>query len=180
MLNRDLLSAFDRVAEAAVANRCRIIVAIHKDLIASALTSFDYEQEEIELRIFRDDLPGWLQDEILSVADDHDWPADWFRTAFVDIRSSPEHPYSSHRYGSFPRREEQSGLIVFASSPEQMLALKLKTLPLLNSAQRETETHDLRSLIQSLGLSTIDQAFKLMDTYFPHSQAHRSSRIHLL
>ncbi len=102
-----------------------------------------------------------MQEAILSVAKNNGFEDDWLNDSvkgffFVDPERIP--------YAEYP------GLRVTTVSPEYLLAMKLFSS---RASLYETDRADIKTLIKILGISSMKDAFRILEKYFPRDRVHQ-------
>ena len=72
-------------------------------------------------------------------------------------------------FGTFPRRDEKTGLSVFVPTARYMLALKLKALRVSDFEKGQQDMADVVHLLKVLELNEIEQAIAILAEFFPNS-----------
>lgn len=164
-----LLTAFDQIGRAAVANGVALDIAIYGGSALMLASSFRAATEDVDIAEIGLPWPAWLTSEVLAIAQSNGWSQDWLNAA-VQFHLSPlaDRATDHHEFGTFPRGEGP-GLRVMVPSLPYMLALKLKAMRISDPAKGAVETADIQNLIRASGLRDIEEAIAVLARFFPKS-----------
>jgi hypothetical protein len=181
-LNRDaVLDAFDRIGRAAVAAGTKLQIAVYGGSALMLASNFRFATEDVDVSELERPLPDWLARVVHEIAEQNRWPDEWFNDGVAFHLSSLADRSAGHlEFGTFPRDGTPPGLVVSVPSAQNLLALKLKAIRVMDPLRGETERLDILNLMQVVGISTAEQAIALLGRYFPISAASPEKQRFLL
>jgi hypothetical protein len=167
-----LLRALDDVGLAAIEANARLDIAVFGGSALMLASNFRFSTEDVDMAELGRPWPEWLNQAVGRVAKQNGWSEDWLNDG-VTFHLSPLAVSSRDliAFGTFPRRNEKTGLIVFVPSARYMLALKLKALRLSDSAKGAKDVDDVLNLLRVLGITEIEPAIAILSEFFPRSGA---------
>jgi hypothetical protein len=176
-----LLDAFDRIGRAAVEAGTKLHIAVYGGSALMLASNFRFATEDVDVSELPRPLPDWLAKTLQEIAKEKDWQDDWFNDAVVVHLSSLADRAADHlEFGTFPRDGTPPGLMVSVPTAEYLLALKLKAFRIIDPLRGEEERLDILNLMRVVGISTADEAIKLLGRYFPLSAASSEKQRFLL
>lgn len=176
-----LLDAFDRIGRAAVAAGTKLQIAVYGGSALMLASNFRFATEDVDVSKLEHPLPDWLAAVVQELADENHWHKDWFNDGVAFHLSPLADRAADHlEFGTFPRNEAPSGLVVSVPSADYLLALKLKAFRIMDPLRGETERLDILNLMRVVGISTAQDAITLLGRYFPLSAASSEKQQFLL
>lgn len=176
-----LLDAFDQIGRAAVQAGTKLQIAVYGGSALMLASNFRFATEDVDVSELEHPFPDWLAAVVNNIAMENGWQGDWFNDGVAFHLSSLADRARDHlEFGTFPRDDTPSGLVVSVPSAEYLLALKLKAARILDPVRGETERLDIVNLMQVVGISTADEAIALLGRYFPVSAASSEKQRFLL
>ncbi len=180
--NREqLLAAFDRIGEAAVAHGTVLEIAVYGGSALMLASRFRYATEDADISELPKPWPEWLTEVTQHIAVENDWSLEWLNDA-VQFHLSPlaDHATDHMEFATFPPGEVP-GLRVYVPTADYLLALKLKAISRINDpAKGPQEIADIRNLLQAAGIQTIDEAVGVLAKFFPKSAVEADKHRFLL
>ena len=167
-----LLAAFDRIGEAAIAHGATLEIAVYGGSALMLASRFRYATEDADIGELPTPWPEWLSEVTRRIAAENDWSSEWLNHA-VQFYLSPlaDHASDHLEFATF-HPGETPGLRVYVPTAEYLLALKLKAISRINDpAKGPQEVADIRNLLHAAGVRTIDEAIGVMRKFFPKSAA---------
>jgi hypothetical protein len=169
----ELLTAFDEIAEAAVAANTRLDIAVFGGSALVLASNFRFKTEDVDVAELGEPWPDWLNEAVTRIAERKGWSESWFNDAVsFHLSSCADADRDMIRWRTFPRNLEQVGLTVFVPSAEYMLALKLKASRVSDFTKGTQDLSDLANLLRVLNIQEVEAAIAVLAKYFPNSAAH--------
>jgi hypothetical protein len=161
LLDRQALeAAFGRLADHLA--RRRVVGEVHVFGGAAMVLVFDARPATRDVdAVFLPDGP--MLEAAAAVARELDLPRSWLN----DQASS----YVSPRAGRGPTVFDHPNLRVMATPPEHLLAMKVR------AARAARDADDVRTLLDHLGLTTVDAVVDVVERYFPDEPLSERSRL---
>lgn len=165
-----LLDAFDQIGHAAVAAGTKLQIVVYGGSALMLASSFRFATEDVDIAEIGPQWPIWLSEIVEQIAKENNWSATWLNDA-VTFHLSPlaQADRDLTAFGTFPRRDEKTGLCVFVPSARYMLALKLKALRISDFEKGQPDMADVAHLLKVLELTEIEQAIAILAEFFPNS-----------
>ncbi len=166
----DLLAAFDRIGEQALANATTLEMAVYGGSALMLASRFRFSTEDADIGEIPKPWPQWLTDITQRIAVDNGWSADWLNDAVqFHLSAQAERASDHHEFGTFPSGGPP-GLRVYVPTAEYMLALKLKAISRINDPVKgEQETADIQNLLRANRVKNIEEAIGILEKFFPKS-----------
>src|SRR5687767_3754487 len=121
-----LLAAFDRIGGAAARALTRLEIAVYGGSALMLASNFRFSTEDVDVARIEQPWPEWLVSEVATVATENGWSEHWLNDAVTFHLSQLADEAGDHvEFGTFPRDDGPSGLIVHVPTAAYMLALKL-------------------------------------------------------
>jgi len=164
-----LLLAFDRIGAAAAVQDVMLEMAVYGGSALMIAGNFRFATEDADIAELERPWPEWLTRVVADIAADQGWSADWLNEG-VQFHLSPlADQVADHiEFATFPRGGAP-GLRVSVPSAPYMLALKLKAMRINDPRRGEQEADDIRNLLRTVGVTTIEDAIAILGRYFPRS-----------
>jgi len=164
-----LLDAFDDIGRAAVQAGTKLQIAVWGSALMPA-SNFRFATEDADIADIGQQWPEWLSSAVERVSTKNGWSSTWLNNA-VSFHLSPlaQVDRDLMAFGSFPRRSEHVGLVVFIPTARYMLALKLKALRISDFEKGQQDMHDVAHLLKALNLTDMEQAIGILAEFFPKS-----------
>jgi hypothetical protein len=164
-----LLLAFDRIGAAAAAQSVMLDMALYGGSALMIAGNFRFATEDADIAELERPWPGWLTQIVAEIASEQGWAADWLNEG-VQFHLSPlADQVADHiEFATFPRGGTP-GLRVSVPSAQYMRALKLKAMRIDDPLRGAQEADDIRNLLRTVGVATIDDAIAVLGRYFPRS-----------
>jgi hypothetical protein len=154
-----LLEAFDDIGRAAVQAGTKLQIAVYGGSALMLASNFRFATEDVDVSELPRPLPDWLKNIVGQIAAKNRWGDDWFNDDVVFHLSSLADRAADHlEFGTFPRGEDNPGLVVSVPTAEYLLALKLKAFRVMDPLRGEAERLDIVNLMRVAGISRIDDA----------------------
>jgi hypothetical protein len=167
-----LLDAFDQIGRAAVEAGTKLQIAVYRGSALMLASNFRFATEDVDIADIGQQWPEWLSSAVERIAKEKGWSAVWLNDAVTfHLSSLAQVDRDLTSFGSFPRRSEDVGLIVFIPTARYMLALKLKALRVSDFEKGEQDMADVVHLLKALNLSEIEPAIEILAEFFPKSAA---------
>jgi hypothetical protein len=167
-----LLAALDEVGQAAISAGARLDIAVFGGSALMLASNFRFSTEDVDIAEIGRPWPDWLSAVVGRIAARNGWSEDWLNEAVAFHLSALADPVRDFvALGTFPRRSEQVGLIVFVPTARYMLALKLKALRMADFDKGSRDLADTAALLRVLGIEDVEQAIAVLAEYFPKSAA---------
>lgn len=165
-----LLDAFDQIGRAAVAAGTKLQIAVYGGSALMLASNFRFATEDVDIAEITKPWPEWLANVVARIASEKGWSEDWLNDS-VQFHLSPlaDQSVDHLEYGTFPRDASQPGLSVSVPSAEYLLALKLKSIRVLDPKKGDAERRDIVNLMKVAGITRIDEAIAILGRYFPAS-----------
>ncbi len=165
-----LLDAFDQIGRAAVAAGTKLQIVVYGGSALMLASNFRFATEDVDIAEIGPQWPIWLSEIVEQIAKENNWSATWLNDA-VTFHLSPlaQADRDLMAFGTFPRRDEKTGLCVFVPSARYMLALKLKALRISDFEKGQQDMADVAHLLKVLELTEIEQAIAILAEFFPNS-----------
>ncbi|MFI0846236.1 hypothetical protein [Mesorhizobium sp. IMUNJ 23232] len=177
----ELLAAFDEIGEAAQRNGALIHVAVYGGSALMLASNFRFSSEDVDIAELPTPWPQWLADVVATIAARHGWSEDWLNDAVSFHLSSIATMEGDHvEFGTFPRSDEEPGLVVYVPSAEYLLALKVKAVRVLDPLKGQKDAEDIRNLMRVVGVENAAAVVEIMSRYFPRSAADPEKQLFLL
>jgi hypothetical protein len=168
----ELLKALDEVGRAAIEAKTRLDIAVYGGSALMLASNFRFGTEDVDVAELGTPWPQWLQDVVHKIALRNGWSEEWLNdgvTFHLSAHAVPARDLVS--FGTFPRRNGQTGITVFVPTARYMLALKLKALRVSDFAKGSKDIDDVRNLLGVLGITEIEPAVAILTEFFPRSGA---------
>jgi len=92
-------------------------------------SNFRSATEDVDIAEIGQPWPAWLSDTVDQLAWENAWSSTWLNDAVsFHLSALARADRDLTAFGTFPRRDEHTGLVVFVPTARYMLALKLKAL----------------------------------------------------
>jgi hypothetical protein len=165
-----LLDAFDQIGRAAVQAGTKLQIAVYGGSALMLASNFRFATEDVDIADIGQQWPEWLSSAVERVSKQRGWSAAWLNDA-VTFHLSPlaQTDRDLTAFGTFPRRTDDVGLLVFVPTARYMLALKLKALRISDFEKGNQDMTDVAHLLKVLNLAEIDQAIAILAEFFPKS-----------
>ena len=165
-----LLDAFDQIGRAAVQAGTKLQIAVYGGSALMLASNFRFATEDVDIADIGQQWPEWLSSAVERVSKQRGWSAAWLNDA-VTFHLSPlaQADRDLTAFGTFPRRTDDVGLLVFVPTARYMLALKLKALRISDFEKGNQDMADVAHLLKVLNLAEIDQAIAILAEFFPKS-----------
>jgi hypothetical protein len=167
-----LLNALDEVGRAAIQAKTRLDIAVYGGSALMLASNFRFGTEDVDIAELGEPWPAWLTDIVHKIAVRSGWSEEWLNdgvTFHLSALAIPARDLIS--FGTFPRRNEKTGITVFVPTARYMLALKLKALRVSDFAKGSKDIDDVRNLLGVLGITEIEPAIEILTEFFPRSGA---------
>ncbi|WP_372399760.1 hypothetical protein ABMY26_33410 [Azospirillum sp. HJ39] len=175
-----LLAAFDRIGEAALANETVLEFAVYGGAALMLASRFRFATEDADIGELPSPWPDWLTGVIGDIARENDWSSDWLNEDVqFHLSQIADHAVDHMEFSSFPAGG-RPGLRVFVPTAEYMLALKLKASRINDPAKGPQETLDIQNLIRAAGIGDVEEAVAVLAKFFPKSGADAAKQRFLL
>ena len=123
----ELLNALDEVGRAAIEVKARLDIAVYGGSALMLASNFRFGTEDVDIAELQTPWPQWLTDVVHYIAARNGWSEEWLNDGVTFHLSSHAVPARDLvSFGTFPRRNAQTGITVFVPTARYMLALKLK------------------------------------------------------
>jgi len=167
-----LLDAFDEIGRAAVQAGTKLQIAVYGGSALMLASNFRFATEDVDIADIGKQWPEWLVNAVGRVAKEKGWSSAWLNDA-VTFHLSPlaQADRDLTALGTFPRRTDEVGLIVFIPTARYMLALKLKALRVSDFEKGQQDMADVAHLLKALNLTEVEQAIGILAEFFPKSAA---------
>ena len=176
-----LLDAFDQIGRAAVAAGTKLQIAVYGGSALMLASNFRFATEDVDIADIGGAWPEWLKDVVVTIGQEKGWDPDWFNDGVAFHLSPLADRAKDHlEFGTFPRDNSPTGLVVSVPTADYLLALKLKAFRTQDALRGDTERLDILNLMDVVGLSTADEAIALLGKYFPISAASSEKQRFLL
>jgi hypothetical protein len=167
-----LLDAFDQIGRAAVEAGTKLQIAVYGGSALMLASNFRFATEDVDIAEIGQEWPGWLLEIVGRIARKNNWSASWLNDAVMfHLSRFAREDRDLTAFGTFPRRQEETGLCVFVPTARYMLALKLKALRVSNFEKGQQDMADVAHLLKALGLTEVEQAIAIFAEFFPRSAA---------
>lgn len=177
----ELLTAFDEIGEAAQRNSALIHFAVYGGSALMLASNFRFGSEDVDIAELPKPWPQWVTDVVALIATRRGWSKDWLNDAVSFHLSRIATIEGDHvEFGTFPRSEDEPGLVVYVPTAEYLLALKVKAIRVLDPLKGPKEAEDIRNLMRVIGIESAAEAVEIMARYFPRSAADPDKQIFLL
>jgi hypothetical protein len=165
-----LLDAFDEIGRAAVEAGTKLQIAVYGGSALMLASNFRFATEDVDIADIGQKWPDWLSSAVERISTKNGWSATWLNDA-VTFHLSPlaQADRDLMLFGNFPRRAQQTGLVVFVPTARYMLALKLKALRVSDFEKGQQDMADVAHLLKALNLTDIEQAIEVLAEFFPKS-----------
>jgi hypothetical protein len=165
-----LLDAFDQIGRAAVKAGTKLQIAVYGGSALMLASNFRFATEDVDIADIGRQWPVWLSEAVERIAKENNWSATWLNDA-VTFHLSPlaQADRDLTAFGTFPRRDEKTGLCVFVPTARYMFALKLKALRVSDFEKGQQDMADVAHLLKVLDLNDIEQAIAILAEFFPNS-----------
>jgi hypothetical protein len=168
----DLLEAFDRIGRAAVEAGTKLQIAVYGGSALMLASNFRFATEDVDIAEIGQPWPAWLSDTVDQLAQENAWSSTWLNDAVTfHLSALARADRDLTAFGTFPRRGEHTGLVVFVPTARYMLALKLKALRISDFEKGQQDMADVAHLLKVLGISEVEGAIGVMAEFFPNSAA---------
>lgn len=169
---KQLLAALNEVGRAAIAANARLDIAIYGGSALMLASNFRFGTEDVDIAELGEQWPDWLKQVVGSIAIRNGWSEEWLNDGVTFHLSSLAVPSRDlFAFGTFPYRDERTGITVFVPSARYMLALKLKALRVSDFGKGSKDIDDVRNLLAVLGITEIEPAIEILTEFFPRSGA---------
>ena len=167
-----LLAAFDEIGRAAVAAGQKLQIAVYGGSALMLASNFRFATEDVDIAEIGQPWPQWLSEAVGRLAKQNGWSEHWLNDA-VSFHLSPlaDPVRDVVPFGSFPRRADQVGLVIFVPTARYLLALKLKALRVSDATKGSKDLGDVAGWLGVLGIREIGPAIEVLAEYFPKSAA---------
>jgi hypothetical protein len=167
-----LLDAFDRIGRAAVEAGTKLQIAVYGGSALMLASNFRFATEDVDIAEIGLPWPAWLSDIVERLAQKNAWSPTWLNDAVsFHLSALARADRDLTGFGTFPRRHEHVGLVVFVPTARYMLALKLKALRISDFEKGQQDMADAAHLLKVLGISEVEQAIGVLAEFFPNSAA---------
>lgn len=167
-----LLDALDEVGCAAIESRARLDIAVYGGSALMLASNFRFGTEDVDISELGQPWPAWLTDVVQKIAQRNRWSEQWLNEGVTFHLSSLAVPSRDLvSFGTFPRRNEKTGITVFVPTARYMLALKLKALRVSDFAKGSKDIEDVQNLLTVLGITDAEPAIEILTEFFPRSGA---------
>jgi hypothetical protein len=167
-----LLDALDEVGRAAIKSRARLDIAVYGGSALMLASNFRFGTEDVDISELGRPWPTWLTDVVQKIAQRNRWSEQWLNEGVTFHLSSLAVPSRDLvSFGTFPRRNEKTGITVFVPTARYMLALKLKALRVSDFAKGSKDIEDVQNLLTVLGITGAEPAIEILTEFFPRSGA---------
>jgi len=167
-----LLDAFDRIGRAAVDAGTKLQIAVYGGSALMLASNFRFATEDVDMAEIGQPWPAWLSDIVARLALENAWSETWLNDAVsFHLSALARSDRDLTAFGTFPRRGEHIGFVVFVPTARYMLALKLKALRISDFEKGKQDMADVAHLLKVLGLLDIEQAIEILAEFFPNSAA---------
>jgi len=168
----ELLNALDEVGRAAIEVKARLDIAVYGGSALMLASNFRFGTEDVDIAELQTPWPQWLTDVVHYIAARNGWSEEWLNDGVTFHLSSHAVPARDLvSFGTFPRRNAQTGITVFVPTARYMLALKLKALRVSDFAKGSKDIDDVRNLLGVLGITETEPAIAILAEIFPRSGA---------
>jgi hypothetical protein len=167
-----LLAALDEVGRAAIDAKARLDIAVYGGSALMLASNFRFGTEDVDIAELGQPWPEWLSKAVRDIAARNHWSEEWLNDGVnfhLSTHVVPGRDLVS--FGTFPRRNEKTGITVFVPTAHYMLALKLKALRVSDFAKGSKDIEDVRNLLAVLGIAEIEPAIEILTEFFPRSGA---------
>jgi hypothetical protein len=173
-----LLEAFDEIGRAAVQAGTKLQIAVYGGSALMLVSNFRFATEDVDIADIGQKWPDWLSSVVERISTKNGWSATWLNDA-VTFHLSPlaQADRDLMPFGNFPRRAEQTGLVVFVPTARYMLALKLKALRISDFEKGQQDMADVAHLLKALNLTDIEQAIEILAEFFPNSASDADKQV---
>jgi len=177
----ELLAAFDAIGTVAHENGVVLHIAVYGGSALMLASNFRFSSEDVDIAELPKPWPAWLKDIAAKISIEHGWAADWLNDAVdVHLSSLATRDDDHLEFGTFPRSNAETGLVVYVPSVDYMLALKLKAIRLLDPLKGRQEAADIRNLMRAAGIEKADDAISVLGRFFPLTAADPAKQLFLL
>jgi hypothetical protein len=177
----ELIAAFDRIGEAAVAHGRSLEFVVYGGSALMLVSNFRLASEDVDISELEYPWPDWLVAVIAEIAAANGWSPDWLNDAVSFHLSATSTREADHLLvGSFPSASEVGGLKVYVPAPEYMLALKLKAARIFDPAKGPQEAADIVNLLRVLDIASPEAAIEILARYFPKTAEDPVKQLFLL
>jgi hypothetical protein len=167
-----LLDAFDRIGEAAVAAKARLDIAVFGGSALMLASNFRFTTEDVDIAELEQPWPDWLRESAARIAKENSWSESWLNDAVTTFLSPlAQQGRDVVLWGTFPRAADKTGLTVFVPTARYLFALKLKAVRVAEFDKGTTDLGDLAGLMRVLDITHADKAVAILLEYFPRSTA---------
>jgi hypothetical protein len=167
-----LLAALDEVGRAAIEAKARLDIAVYGGSALMLASNFRFGTEDVDIAELGQPWPEWLSKAVRDIAARNRWSEEWLNdgvTFHLSTHAVPARDLVS--FGTFPRRNEKTGITIFVPTARYMLALKLKALRVSDFAKGSKDIDDVQNLLAVLGIAEIEPAIDILTEFFPRSGA---------
>lgn len=111
----------------------------------------------------------FLRQAVRQIGEARRWPEGWLNDAVKGFLSPRQRdPDVLSLFRSYPS-EKTCGLRVYVARPEYLLAMKCIAMR-VDPAEASEDVGDIRLLIQTLGLTAVDQVLNIVAEYYPNNR----------
>src|SRR5436305_1992080 len=167
-----LLDALDEVGRAAIAANARLDIAVYGGSALMLASNFRFGTEDVDIAEVGQPWPAWLTQVVGTIAAQNGWSRDWLNdsvTSHLSTTAVPARDLVS--FGTFPRKNEKTGITVFVPTASYMRALKLKALRVSDFTKGSKDIDDVRNLLGVLNITEVEFAIAILKEFFPRSGA---------
>jgi hypothetical protein len=181
-LNREkLLNAFDEIGRAAAEAGQTLQIAVYGGSALMLASNFRFSTEDADVSPLANPWPEWLRRTVDQITQKNGWAEDWFNDGVAfHLRPLADRAADHLEFSTFPRGDDEPGLIVFVPTAPYLLALKLKAIRVTDPLHGEQERLDILNLMRVVKISTIDEAIALLARFFPISASSSEKQRFLL
>ena len=112
---------------------------------------------------------AFLRQAVKQIGEARNWPQGWLNDAVKGFLSPRQRdPDALRLFRSYPS-EKTCGLRVFVARPEYLLAMKCIAMR-VDPAEASEDVGDIKLLIQTLGLTAVDQVLNIVADYYPNNR----------
>lgn len=167
-----LLDAFDQIGRAAAAAGTKLQIAVYGGSALMLASNFRFATEDVDIADIGERWPDWLSSAVERIAKEKAWSVTWLNDA-VTFHLSPLARIDRDLalFGTFPRRSDDVGLVVFVPTARYMLALKLKSLRVSDFEKGVQDLTDVTHLLKALDIVEVEPAIAILAEFFPKSAA---------
>jgi hypothetical protein len=129
---------------------------------AAMALAFDLRQATKDVDAVVRGAPDLVRDVVRRIAQDRDWPEDWLNDGVKGFLSSQEQLAALDEFHS----DDTCGLRVYVPTPEYLFAMKCMAMR-VSSIEATADAEDIVALAKIIGLESAEQAFDLVEGFYP-------------